>query len=82
MAVDRLVPSVAEAEAQWRWWTERFRTYRHQGCPYCASIWQRQEAASLALDVALSVGRSFDRARQQAIWQERADEALVMGVAW
>lgn len=81
-AADRMIPSVDEAVEQWRWWTEIFRTYRHQGCPYCEAIWRRQEAASVALDMAMSVGRSFDRARQQAIWEESLRKTLVAGVAW
>lgn len=71
--VDRLIPSVEEAQQQWRWWTERFRTYRHQGCGYCTTIWQRQEAASVALDMANA--QASDRRRAEA-------DEIRRSVAW
>lgn len=82
MTSRHLIPSVAVAEAAYQFWAERARYDRHQGCHLCDLIWRQQEAASVALDNALSVGRSFDRARQQAIWQQREDAALRASVAW
>lgn len=53
----------------------------HQCSPCCWSA-GRVSSAALALDNALSVGRRFDRDRQQAIWQQREDAALLKSVAW
>ena len=87
--VDRLIPSVDEAAwdyvgaiAAVVWLDLRCWCRGGPRCAYCCWADNQAEAASVALDMALSVGRSFDRARQQAIWQARADAALVAGVAW
>lgn len=84
-AVDRLVPSVEDAEDRFNtvWFiAEQPCAFAGQSCLPCGLWWQAAENAAPALDMALSVGRRFDRDRQQAVWQAREDAALVRSVAF
>lgn len=74
--------SVEEAAAEWKFWAVGIHPCGELGCETDALIPRMQQSWSVALDLALSAGRAFDRDRQQAIWQARLDETLVAGVAW
>lgn len=82
---DRMIPSVRLAQALFSVWlsiASRSCLVDGAACQECVVSWQVAEDMALSLDMALSVGRSFDRERQERIWQERLDAALVAGVAW
>lgn len=90
MNTRHMVPSVEDAANQYAG-TEYMRDIwasfcgcrdRCYQCASCCSAAAVVDAAALALDMALSVGRQFDRAEQQRRWQAREDAALTASVAW
>lgn len=85
MTVDRLIPSVEDAALRFRHWftySELGRQHGRRGAEMTAWVHPHVENAALALDMALSNGRRFDRDRQQAIWQALLDKRLRSEVAW
>ena len=83
MTIDHMIPSVEDAQRRFANRLAVQGTAWHDvPCRLCRVIYQDAENAALALDLARSVGRRFDRQRQQAVWQAREDAALVRSVAW